>query len=77
MALERIQQENLSKKELVEELVSVEDISSKLCDLNGHFDDFLRQSEIISVRKNCNHVLSERIAQLERKTVNNTQDHHR
>ena len=49
---------NLSKKELIEELISVEDISSKLSDLTSHFDDFVRRYEILSselsVSKNCN-----------------------
>ena len=36
------QLENLSKEELTEELISVEDISSKLSDFTSHFDDFLR-----------------------------------
>ena len=36
------QLENLSKEELTEELISVEDISSKLSDLTSHFNDFLR-----------------------------------
>ena len=34
--------ENLSKEELIDELISVEDISSKLSDLTSHFNDFLR-----------------------------------
>ena len=33
--------ENLSKKELINELISVEDISSKLSDINSRFEDFL------------------------------------
>ena len=36
------QLENLSKEELTEELISVEDISSELSDFTSHFDDFLR-----------------------------------
>ena len=67
--------ENLSKEELTEELISVEDISSKLSGLTSRFDDFLRQYEILSseltVSKICNHLLSERIVQLERNAVKN------
>ena len=67
--------ENLSKEELTEELISVEDISSKLSGLTSRFDDFLRQYEILSseltVSKTCNHLLSERIVQLERNAVKN------
>ena len=42
MVRTRSQLENLSKEELIEELISVEHISSKLSDLNNRFDDFLR-----------------------------------
>ena len=42
-------------------------------------NDFLRQHEIfsseLSVNKKCNHLLSERIAQLGRNTINNAQYH--
>ena len=79
MAWTRSQLENLSKEELIDELISVEDISSKLSDLTSCFNDFLRQYEILSseltASKNCNHLLSERIIQLERNAVNNAQYH--
>ena len=48
MVQRRNQLENLSKEELIEELISVEDISSKLSDLTSRFDDFLRRYEILS-----------------------------
>ena len=74
------QLENLLKEELIEELISVEDIFSKLFDLTSHSDDFLRQNEILSselsISKNCNHFLTERIVQLERNAVNNVQYQH-
>ena len=61
MARTRNQQENLSKEELIDELISVEDISSKLSDLTSRYDDFLRQYEILNseltVSKNCNRLL--------------------
>ena len=48
--------------------------------MNCGFDDFLRRHETLSseitVSKNCNRLLSERIVQLERNTVNNSQYHH-
>ena len=63
MARTRNQQENLSKEELIDELISVEDISSKLSDLTSRYDDFLRQYEILNseltVSKNCNRLLTE------------------
>ena len=36
----RSQLENISKEKLIEELISVEDISSSLSDLTSRFDDF-------------------------------------
>ena len=45
----RSQLENLSKEELIEELISVEDVSSKLFDLTSRLDDFLRQFKILSL----------------------------
>ena len=81
MVRTRSQLENLSKKELIEELISVEDISSKLSDLTNRFDDFLRRYEILNseltVSKNCNHLLTIRIVQLERNAVSNAQYHRR
>ena len=80
MVRTRSQLENLSKDELIDKLISVEDISSKLCDPTSCFNDFLRQYEIhsseLTVSKNCNCLLNERIVQLERNTVNNAQYHH-
>ena len=75
MVLARSQLEYLSKEELIDEMISVEDISSKLSDLTSRFCDFLRRCEILSsseltVSKSCNRLLSERIVQLERNAVN-------
>ena len=79
MVQTRSQLENLSKEELIDKLISVEDISSKLSDLTSCFDDFLRRYRVLSseltISKNCNHLLRERIVQLERNTVNNAQYH--
>ena len=48
----------LTKEELIEELICVEDIFSELSDLTGCFNDFLRQYELLSseltISKNCN-----------------------
>ena len=80
MVWTRSQLENLSKEELIDELISVEDISSKLSDLTSRFDDFLRRYEILSseltVSKNCNPFLNEKIVQLERNAINSAQYHH-
>ena len=81
MVRTRSQLENLSKEELIDELISVEDISSRLSDITSRLDDFLRRYEILSseltVSKNCNRLLSKRIVQLERNAVNNAQYHRR
>ena len=81
MVRTRSQLENLSKEELIDELISVEDISSKLSDLASRFDGFLRRYEVLSseltISKNCNRLLGERIIQLERNAVNNAQYHRR
>ena len=75
MVRTRSQLENLSKEELIDELISVEDIPSKLSDLTSRFDDFLRRYEILNseltVRKNSNRV------QFERNAVSNAQYHRR
>ena len=69
MVQTRSQLENLSNEELIDKLVSVEDIPSKLSDLTSCFDDFLIRHEILSskltVIKNCKCLLSERIVQLQ------------
>ena len=79
MVWTRSQLENLSKEELLNKLISVENISSKLSDLTSRFNDFLRRYEVLSseltVSKNCRRLLSERIIQLERNAVSNTQYH--
>ena len=48
MVRTRSQLENLSKEELIEELTSVNDMSSKLSDLSNRFDNFLRRFEVVS-----------------------------
>ena len=46
MVRTRSQLENLSKEELIEEPITVEDITSKLSDLSNRFDGFLRRFEV-------------------------------
>ena len=68
-----------SFKGRIDELISVEDTSSKLSDLTIRFDDFLRRYEILhselTVSKNLNRLLTERIVQLEGNAVSNVQYH--
>ena len=81
MVWTRSQLENLSTKELIDELISAEDISFKLSDLSSCFDYFVRRYEILSseltVSKNCNRLLGERTIWLERNAVNHAQYHRR
>ena len=75
MVRTRSQLENLSKEELIEELITVKDITSKLSDLSNRFDNFLRRFEVVSfdlaITKNCNRSLTERVIQVERNAVTN------
>ena len=79
MVRARSQLEYVSKDKLVVELLSIENISSKLANLMARSDNFSRRFEILSselpVSTNCNHLLSRRITQLERNAVNNAQYH--
>ena len=81
MVRTRSQLENLSIEELIEELITVEDITSKLSDLSNLFDDFLRRFEVVSsdlaIIRNCNRLLNERVIQLKRNAVTNAQYHWR
>ena len=73
--------ENLSKEELIEELIIVDDITSKISDLTNRFDDFLRRFEVVSsdlaITRNCNRLLTKRVVQLESNAVTNAQYHRR
>ena len=66
---------------LIEELIIVDDITSKISDLTNRFDDFLRRFEVVSsdlaIIRNCNGLLTERVVQLERNAVTNAQYHRR
>ena len=44
----RSQLENLSKEEPIEELITVDDTSSKLSGLSNRFDDFVSRFEVVS-----------------------------
>ena len=58
-------------EELIGELITVDDISSKLSDLSNRFDDFLRRFEAdssdLAIPRNCNRLLTERVVKLEKK----------
>ena len=63
MVRTRSELEQLSKHEKIDELMNIEDISSKLANTTTQFGDFTRRFEILSselaVSKNCNRLLSE------------------
>ena len=63
MARTRRQLENLSKEELIEELITVDVIASKISELTNRFDDFLKRFEVVSsdlaITRNCNRLLTE------------------
>ena len=67
----RSQLENLSREELIEELITIDDIPSKLSDL-GRFEVV---SSDLAIARNCNRLLTERIVQLEKNTVTCAQYH--
>ena len=71
--------ENLTREELIEELLQISDISCQLKALNDRFDTFAAKHEELKsdllITKNCNTLLLQRIIQLERNAVNNAQYH--
>ena len=81
MVRTRSQLENLSKDELIDEVLSLEnfnnDINVKFSELNDRFNDFEAKYEMVNsnllITRRCNDVLVERITQLERNNLNNAQ----
>ena len=81
MVRTRSQLENLSKDELTDEVLSLEnfknDINVKFSELNDRFNDFEAKYEMVnsnlSITRRCNDLLLERITQLERNNLNNAQ----
>ena len=73
----RSQLENLSKDELIDEVLSLEnfknDINVKFSELNDHFNDFEAKYEMfnsnLSITRRCNDLLIERLSQLERNNL--------
>ena len=81
MVRTRSQLENLSKDELIDEVLSLENfknnINTKLSELNDRFNNFQEKYEMVnsklSISKRCNKLLLERITQLERSNLSNPQ----
>ena len=73
--------ENLSKDELIDEVLRLEnfknDINTKLSELNDRFNNFQAKYEIVnsnlSISRRCDEFLIERMTQLERNNLNNDQ----
>ena len=74
MVRTRSQLENLSKDELIDEVLSLEnfnnDINVKFSELNDRFNDFEAKYKMVNsnllITRRCNDLLVERITQLER-----------
>ena len=77
MVLTRAEVDNLSREELIEELLKFSGITDKLNGLNNRFEDFIKKynelnSELL-ISKNCNSQLLKRISNLEHSALNNAQ----
>ena len=77
MVFTRSQIENLSREELIEELVKLSDITDRLKELTDKFDNVSKKYEELKsdlvVTKKCNSLLHSRIIQLEKNAVSNAQ----
>ena len=69
MVLTRTQIENLSREELIEELLQLSDMSIQLQAISKH----KKLKSDLLITKNCNILLQQRIVQLERNAVNYAQ----
>ena len=72
MVWTRGQLENHSKEELIEELFTVDNISTKLSELSKWFDDIWRFEDLssdLAITKSCNRLV--RVVQLERDAAAN------
>ena len=77
MILTRAQADNLSREELIEELLKFSDITDKLNGLNNQFEDSIKKydelhSELL-ISKNCNSLLLKRNTNLGCNALNNAQ----
>ena len=79
MVFTRSQIKNLSREELIEELVKLSDITDRLKELTDKFDDFSKKykelKSYLVVTKKSNSLLYSRIVQLEKNALINTQYH--
>ena len=79
MVFTRSQIENLTREELIEELLQISDVSCQLKALNDRFDTFAAKHEELEfdflITNICNTLLHHWIIQLEWNAVRNTQYH--
>ena len=66
--------ENLTRKELIEELLQISDISCQFKALNDRLDTFAAKHKKL-ITRNCNTLLHQRIIQLEQNSANKAQYH--
>ena len=81
MVLTRSQMEEYTKDQLIDQLLNSSDVLTKLDDLTKRFDNFMTKfnevSSELSIVKNCNSLLLQRIIQLEKNLLNASQYHRR
>ena len=81
MVFTRSQMKKISRDELVEELPILSDVSSKLSELIEKFNDFVSKHDKVyselQISGNCSNHLLQRIIQLEKNAVTNSQYHRR
>ena len=77
MVVTRSQLENLSKDELIDRLLQIENIEDKLEHLNKQFDDFLgKYNELhseLQVSRNCSNLFLNRVIKLEKNAFKTAQ----
>ena len=81
MVLTRTQMEQYTKDQPIDQLMNASDVMAKLDDLTKRFDNFMvKYNEVsseLSIVKNCNSLLLQRIINLERNVLNASQYHRR
>ena len=81
MVFTRSQMENMDTDDLVEELLRLSDVSSKISDLTVKFNDFVSKYDKVyselQIPRNANSHLLEKIIKLKRNAETNSQYHGR
>ena len=77
MILTRVQVDNLSREELIEELLKFSDITDQPSGLNSRFEDFIEKHDKLNsellLSRNCNSLLLKRVVNSERNALNTAQ----